>query len=136
MNREAHISKARRIERTLAKLRPEDYEISIEGAMLAANHYANLALHVFGIRAEEEDIIHSEYLAVIDHIRFQLLAPDLLEALEEIEELRAPYVRGGAPGGEEAAEQARGLLARTRTAALALEPPEIPILAYAPKAGS
>lgn len=134
MNREAHMAKAARIEATLAKLQPQDYEIRIDGAMLAANHYANMALHILGICPEKWDMIHSEYLTVIDYTRFRILAGDLLAALDGIEELRAPFVRGGADGGEQAGEEAMRLLAKARTAALAVKPTGIPIVNYTPHA--
>lgn len=130
MTPEAHMAKAARIERSLARLLPRDYEIRIDGAMLAANHYVNLGLHVLGLRGEKDDIVHTEYLAAIDLVRFRVLAPELLEALEGIEKLRAPFVRGGAPGGEAAGERALALLARARGVALALKPHGFAIADY------
>lgn len=122
MTPDAHKQKANRIERSLERLLPRDYEIRIDGAMLAANHYVNMGLHVLGLRVEKSDIVHTEYLPAIDLTRFRVLAPDLLGALEGIERLRAPYVRGAAPGGEAAGERALALLAQARSAALTLKP--------------
>lgn len=130
---EAHRAKAERIERTLLKLRGSDYEMRIDGAMLAANHYVNLALHVLGLAPEERDIIHSEFMSVIDHRRFEAAATRLLEALEEIEELRAPFVRGSAAQGEAAGERALQMLAVVRREAWALKPIGFPIANYVPK---
>lgn len=130
MTPQAHVAKAARIERSLARLGPRDYEIRIDGAMLAANHYVNLALHVLGLRGETEDIVHTEYLAAIDLTRLRVLAPQVLEALEGIERLRAPFVRGGAPGGEAAGARALALLAQARKAALKVQPPAFAIADY------
>lgn len=130
MTPSAHLAKAARIERSLTRLKPSDYEIRIDGAMLAANHYVNLALHVLGLRRETEDIVHTEYLAAIDLTRFRVMAPAVLEALEGIERLRAPFVRGGAPGGEEAGARALKFLIQAREAALKVEPPAFAIADY------
>jgi hypothetical protein len=128
-----HRAKAERLERTLAKLRPSDYEMRIDGAMLAANHYVNLALHVLGILPEERDIIHTEFLDVIDYRRFEVAAHELVAALEAIEDLRAPFVRGAAPGGVEAGERALQSLARVRQEALKVRPIGFPLPKYTPK---
>jgi hypothetical protein len=132
MTPELHRAKAERIRRTLAKLRPSDYEMRIDGAMLAANHYVNLALHVLGIRPEAHDIIHTEFLEVIDYRRFEVAASALIEALEAIEELRAPFVRGAAPNGIEAGERALHQLARVEQEALKLRPIGFPMPKYTP----
>lgn len=133
MKPEAHRAKAERIERILAKLQPGDYEMRIDGAMLAANHYANMTLHVLGLVPENRDMIHTEFLQVIDLKRFEVAAKTLLEALEEIEALRAPYVRGGAPDGAAAGEKALRCLAIVRREALAARPIGFPIVNYVPK---
>jgi hypothetical protein len=136
MQPEAHAAKARKIENLVALLRPSDYEMRIDGCMLAANHYGNLVLHVLGIRAPEDDIIHSEFLLAMDLTRLRVMAPEVLESLEGIEDLRAPYVRGGAPGGEEAGGKAIELLARCRKAALSVKPSGMQIVSYMPKGKS
>jgi hypothetical protein len=132
MTPEAHRRKAERIERTLAKLRPGDYEMRIDGAVLAASHYVNLALHRLGILPETRDIIHTEYLEVIDYRRLAVVAEPLVEAIEAIEELRAPFVRGSAPGGIEAGERALELLVSVRETAVALEPIGFALPKYVP----
>ena len=132
MSPEAHRRKAERIERTLAKLQPSDYEMRIDGAMLAASHYANLALHRLGIVPETRDIIHSEFLELIDYRRFEVAAGSLVEALEAIEELRAPFVRGAAAGGAAAGERALAQLARVREAAMSAEPIGFALPKYVP----
>ena len=136
MQPEAHAAKARKIENLVALLRPSDYEMRIDGCMLAANHYTNLVLHVLGIRAPADDIVHSEFLLAMDLTRLRVMAPEVLETLEGIEDLRAPYVRGGAPEGEEAGGRALGLLARCGKAALSVRPSGIPIVSYLPKVRS
>lgn len=130
MTPEAHLTKVARIERSLTRLTPRDYEIRIDGAMLAVNHHVNRALHILGLRAEHEDIVHSEYLLAIDLTRFRLMAPKLLEALEGIERLRAPFVRGGAPGGIAAGEEALSLLAQAKEASRHIQPPGFAIADY------
>ena len=89
MSPEAHLKKAERIERSLGRLTERDYEMRIDGAMLAATHYANMALHVLGLSVSERDIIHTEFLQVIDYKRFRVAARALLEALE-VSRLCAP----------------------------------------------
>jgi hypothetical protein len=131
-----HRAKAERIERSLGKLEPRDYEIRIDGAMLAASHYANLALHRLGLVAEDSDMIHTEFLRVIDYRRFEAAAKPLLVALEAIEDLRAPFVRGAAPGGEAAGQRAIELLAVVRREALAAQPIGFPIVDYRPEAAT
>jgi hypothetical protein len=74
MSPEAHLKKAERIERSLGRLTERDYEMRIDGAMLAATHYANMALHVLGLSVSERDIIHTEFLQVIDYKRFRVAA--------------------------------------------------------------
>ena len=129
----AHRAKAERIRRTLAKLRPTDYEMRIDGAMLAANHYVNMALHVLGIRPDERDVIHTEFLDVVDYRRFEVAAGRVVEAIEAIEELRAPFVRGAAPDGVAAGERALEQLARVEAEALKLRPIGFPLLKYTPE---
>jgi len=126
-------AKAERIERTLAKLAPRDYEMRVEGAMLAANHYANMALHILGLAPEERDIIHTEFMLVMDYRRFAAAAEKLLEALEGIEELRAPFVRGAVPDGVAAGVRALELLGVVRGEAARIRPLGFPIVNYVPK---
>jgi hypothetical protein len=132
MHESDHLEKARRIEASLAHCRSEDYEMRIEGAMLAGTHYANLALHRLGLTAETWDIIHADFLTGMDRTRFALLEGGLLAALEELETLRPPWVRGDAVGGPQAGERAIELLAAIRDAALATKPGRMPIIQYRP----
>src|SRR5690242_5119570 len=99
MQVEEHIRKAERLSASIAKCSHEDYEALIEGAMLAATHWFNAALHLAHIRAEDDDAMHGTKLTVEEHKRCETLLPELLEALEVIEELRSPYVRGAEPDG-------------------------------------
>lgn len=132
MRPESHIEKAERIERSLQHCSALDYEMRIEGAMLAATHYANLALHRLGITPETWDVVHSDFLSIMDHVRFRLLEGELVTALEEIELLRPPWVRGDALDGEAAGERAAQLLDVVRRAALAARPGRMPIIQYRP----
>jgi hypothetical protein len=133
MTPEAHQRKAERIERSLLHLSGSDYEMRVEGAMLAATHYTNMALHILGLTPRDHDIIHTEFLQVIDYKRFRVAAPRLLEALEGLESLRAPYVRGAAPEGPIAGEKALQLLDVARSEAKCVRPLGFPIVNYIPK---
>ena len=53
MTPQEHRAKAERIERSLAKCGPTDYEMKIEAAMLAGTHWLNLALHRMGVSGPE-----------------------------------------------------------------------------------
>ena len=48
MRAHAHRRKAERISRSLAKIGPDDYEVMIDGALLAISHWLNYALHRAG----------------------------------------------------------------------------------------
>ena len=133
MSPEAHLKKAERIERSLGRLTERDYEMRIDGAMLAATHYANMALHVLGLSVSERDIIHTEFLQVIDYKRFRVAARALLEALEDIEALRAPYVRGAHADGPAAGARALQLLKVVRSEAKRVAPIPFSIVNYVPK---
>ena len=99
MEIQGHVRKAERIFASLAKCSEDDYEARIEGAMLAATHWFNAALHAKGIRAVENDTMHGTKLTVEEHKRCETLLGPLVEALEVIEELRSPYVRGAEQDG-------------------------------------
>jgi hypothetical protein len=133
MSPELHLKKAERIERSLRRLTELDYEMQIDGAMLAATHYANIALHVLGLTAFERDIVHTEFLQVIDYKRLRVAAPALLDALEELEGLRAPYVRGAHREGAAAGARAVRLLEVVRSEANRVQPIPYPIVNYVPK---
>jgi hypothetical protein len=133
MTPEAHRRKAERIERSLARLSGSDYEMRVEGAMLAATHYTNMALHTLGLTPRDRDIIHTEFLQVIDYRRLRVAAPRLLEALEGLESLRAPYVRGAAPDGPIAGEKALQLLDIARYEVQRVRPLGFRIVNYIPK---
>ncbi len=106
MRVEEHIYKAKRLSASIGKCSREDYEALIEGAMLAATHWFNAALHRVRIRAEDDDVMHGTKLTVEEHKRCETLLPELLDALEVIEELRSPYVRGAEPDGVRAGQLA------------------------------
>jgi hypothetical protein len=119
---ELHQKKAERIVRSLGKCSPSDYETIIEGAMLAGSHWFNLALHGYGLLPPDQDVMHAEFLTKAERLRVTLVAPELVEALEEIEAARALYVRGSAAGGEDMARRALTLLDRIREIALSAQP--------------
>jgi hypothetical protein len=114
---QAHLEKAARIERSLARVTNADYETVIEGAMLAGTHWFNILLHSAGLRAEDRDAMHAEFLTFGERRRAAVVAPDALAALDIIESLRTTHVRGNMPAGEEAAKTARACLTQLRQAA-------------------
>ena len=132
MKRQDHIDKAERFTRSLERCGPDDWEARIEGAMLAATHWVNMTLHEVGILHEDHDMIHTDFLTGTDMARFELVAPGLVKAIHDIEDLRAPHVRGAHPGGREAGEKAVELLEVARREALAAKPPDYPFLSYTP----
>jgi len=107
---EAHNRMAEQIAASLARCRDSDYEAVIEGAMLAASHWVNLALHVSGATKPENDMVHTYMLTANDLQKYRIVASGMLDALTEIEQIRPLYVRGNVPGGEAAARRARELL--------------------------
>ena len=121
MKPEQHREKAARIERSLGLLDDQDWEIRIEAAMLAGTHWANFALHLRGVSAEGEDVIHTSMCAVNVLRKYELAEKDLLDRLAEVEELRPLHVRGDVEGGPAAGRRALALLADIRTRALAIE---------------
>jgi hypothetical protein len=122
MDGQGHRDYAERIMRTLDKLGPNDYEMAIEGSMLSATHWINFALHGCGVTPADEDVHHTYFLTGNSRRRYGILAKDMLDSLEEIEEIRPMYVRGDVAGGADAADHARGLLAKVREMALDAKP--------------
>ncbi len=110
MNFAKHKEKAVRIERSLAKLQPDDAEMRVEAAMLAATHWVNLAYHAMGVTKDDQDILHSYMLTVNEFRRLSAANEPLITMLAEIEDLRPVYVRGDVPGARQAAERAQRLL--------------------------
>jgi hypothetical protein len=111
MNAEQHRIKAERIQRSVRRCGPEDWEMRIEAAMLAGTHWANYALHRSGVSGDDEDVVHTSMLVVNTLRKYSIVEGELLAALTEIEELRPLHVRGDVRGGPEAAERALRLLA-------------------------
>ena len=122
MKPELHRSKAEGIERSLQKCTAADYEAVIEAAMLAGSHWFNYALHAYGLRAPDNDVMHAEFLSKAERTKVAVASQELVEALEEIEASRAMFVRGSAPGGEQMGRRALHLLNRIRSIALAAAP--------------
>jgi hypothetical protein len=115
VNIEEHCVRAGRIERSLAKCDPGDFEMKIEGAMLAGTHWLNAALHRCAITEPENDVFHTYLLTVNEFRRLSVANEALINALAEIEDMRPAFVRGNYPGGQQAAQRALALLAMIRS---------------------
>jgi hypothetical protein len=118
MNVERHIELASNIERSVARLGPDDHEMAIEAAMLAATHWLNAALHADGVAAEDQDVVHCSMLVVNMVRKYGVAEPALVCALQEIEDLRPLHVRGDVPGGAAAGRRALELLTAMRLRAV------------------
>ncbi len=116
MNPDHHRKKAARIEAAMKKLTAADYEAVIEATMLAGTHRFNLALHAMRLTDYENDIMHAQYLSGDLRLKISLIAPAMLDAIDEIEMLRPRFVRGDVQGGEAAAARALALLEIIRKA--------------------
>ena len=121
MTADEHRTKAAAIERSLARCTTADYETVIEACMLAGTHWFNIALHRAGVLPPPRDAMHAEFLSGVERRKARIHVPAALAALDEIEALRTPFVRGDFPGGEEAARQALACLAVLRSAAKSRE---------------
>ena len=122
MKAERHRAKAERLERSLAKCRPGDYEMIIDGAMLAVTHWINLAFHTLALTDDDSDVVHAYFETAFDRQHFDLVAgAEFLDCLEEIETLRPLHARGNVAGGEAAAGRALEILQGIREKALALD---------------
>jgi hypothetical protein len=120
MKAEGHRAKAERMGRSLDKLSPDDWEMVIDGVMLAVSHWINYAFHTMGLSADDENVMHAYFTTAFERQHWGLAAgPEFLHALEEIETIRPPHVRGNASGGEAAATRALAILADVRERALA-----------------
>ncbi|HJO69640.1 MAG TPA: hypothetical protein QF804_08150 [Rhodospirillales bacterium] len=121
MKAEGHRAKAERMGRSLEKLSPDDWEMVIDGVMLAVSHWINYAFHSMGLTADDENVMHAYFTTAFERQHWALAAgPELLDALAEIETIRPPHVRGDAPTGEAAARRALAILADVRERALAM----------------
>ena len=109
-----HLDKAGRIMASLRKLPESDYEMAIEAAMLAGTHLLNAILHREQITADGADALHAEYMTIALRTRARLALPGLVEALDEIEQMRPFFVRGNIAGGDAAARKALQLLGSMR----------------------
>ena len=114
MTPEFHLQKALRIEKSLAKLSPDLFEIRIEAAMLASTHWLNRAFHHLGVNGNDSDVMHTYMLTVNEFRRLESVNSELITMMSEIEDLRPLYVRGDMPGAVEAADHAVTLLGRIR----------------------
>lgn len=114
MDIEQHMAAATRIERSLQKCATQDWEMKIEGAMLAGTHWLNAALHRMGVTQPAGDVLHSYLLTVNEYRRLCVAADEMVRALSDIEDLRPPFVRGNWPGAQAAADRALDLLSVMR----------------------
>lgn len=126
MRIEKHLAVAERITRSLAKCGRDDYELRIEGAMLAASHLLNAALHADGATRVDADVMHTYLLTVNEFRRLCVAEHEAMHALRDIEDFRPPFVRGNWPGGEQAADRALELLSVIRARAQAACASSIP----------
>ena len=97
MSPEEHSAKALRIVKAMDKLTEADFEMVIEGSMLAGTHFLNMALHRSGLTEPHDDVVHAEYMSAAMRTKAGLVAGPLVEALQTIEEMRPFYVRGESP---------------------------------------
>lgn len=118
MNSHTRRAKAQSIERSLARCTTSDYETVIEGCMLAGTHWFNIVLHEAGILPSDQGVAHAEFLTGTQRRKLAVLVPAALAAIDTIESLRTPHVRGDLPGGEEAAQRALECLGALRRLAL------------------
>ena len=91
--------------------------MKIEAAMLAGTHFLNEVLHRAGVTASDRDVMHTYLLTVNEYRRLGVACEALVASLSAIEDLRPPFVRGNAPGGEAAAERALAFLESLRAEA-------------------
>jgi hypothetical protein len=112
-----HEATAQRIENSLRKCGPDDYEVIIEAAMLAGSHWLNARLHRLGATQPTHDVMHTYLLVVNELRRLSVADPEAVGALSAIEDLRPAYVRGAHAGGKEAAQRALSLLELIRASA-------------------
>lgn len=120
MKIEDHLIKADRIEQsTFGKLdRDADYEVYVEGCMLAGTHLLNAVLHQSGVTQEQDDLLHSD--------KPPLGAPapnaiaEMMRHLKAIEDLRSGYLRGKAPWQTAHGDLCARNMARLRASAVAL----------------
>jgi hypothetical protein len=89
-----HVTKARRIEKTMKRKldRDADYEIFVETCMLAGTHWLNALLHKLAITAESSDLLHSDKPPLPGPIAAEL--QPYFAAMKLIEDLRPGYLRG------------------------------------------
>jgi hypothetical protein len=118
MTPDEHRAKAAAIERSLERCTPADYETVIEACMLAGTHWFNIALHDAGVLPPERDAMHAEFLSGAERRKARIHVAAALTALDEIEALRTPFVRGDFAGGEAAARKALTCLTVLRASAL------------------
>lgn len=122
MDSSQHRYKAERIADSVSRCSLSDYETVIEGALLSAGHWFNLALHDMEFYPPSRDVLHLTKLPLEDYMRLKAVCPALVGAFEELEELRSPYVRGSEGHGDVAAARALELLLEIRLMATSVQP--------------
>ncbi|MEP7206755.1 MAG: hypothetical protein ABI920_07440 [Casimicrobiaceae bacterium] len=123
MRVDAHRAKAESVERSLGRLRrATDYEMVIEGCMLAGTHWLNVLLHLHGLFPPERDAMHAEFMTLAERRKASIVIRPAIDALDVIEGLRTTHVRGDLPGGDQAAQRALTCLAVLRQRAVAMGP--------------
>jgi hypothetical protein len=96
MKIDEHLTKARRIEKTMVtKLdRNNDYELYVECYMLAGTHLLNAVLHKLAITPQVSDLLHSDKPPLNRPVDAGLRP--MFDAMKFIEGLRPGYLRGKA----------------------------------------
>ena len=105
MKLDEHVTKARRIEATMTGRlhRDQDYELYLEGYMLAGTHWLNVILHKLAVTREQADLVHSDKPRLETPVEARLRP--LFEAMKYIEDLRPGYLRGTRPWSVEDGRQ-------------------------------
>src|SRR5438067_1717087 len=98
VNADAHRAAAQRIEHSLAKCGPGDYEMRIEAAMLAGTHWLNETLHRAAVTTSDNDVMHTYLLTINEYRKYCVADASLMSALSTIEDLRPAFVRGDREG--------------------------------------
>lgn len=111
MNIAGHEEKIRNLEKSLAKLGPEDdYEAVIELSMLIAAHHLNTAFHEKGLVTIEQDIKHNKLVGfLLQQKLFGEEQEKVIAAMRHIEELRPSRVYGRGKNGKSAEKALQAL---------------------------
>ena len=102
MKIESHTEKIKRFQKTMRKLDcKEDYEIIIEGFLLASAHFINAGMHKLGTLKQDRDIKHNQLFGFLkretalgDH------SLEVAELIQKLEQLRPSHVYGKGSNGD------------------------------------